>query len=440
MSVGSQTTLAGAATTSESMATCFAVGAFWAVFGAAVSRGLTLAALVLAGRMLGTTGFGEVNMIQSTQGLFGVLAGAGLGLAATKFVAEFRSVDPARAGRCITLATLVAIISGIVGGGVLLVFADKLSESVLEAPHLKLELQIATGLILFGAINGVQIGALAGLGDFRMVAIINIVRGACLFVSLLIGISVAGVLGGVIGLVATEAFAVVVSQMALQRLFPQRWSDLFQGGMAWSEFDAMMRFSGLAVLASLATTSAMWFSNVVLATQNDGYASLGIFNAADRWRQVLLFLPASLAPIAMSMLSNLHGTNDPTGYRKLIGFNLWISLVVVGLPATVLMLLAPLAMSVFGAEYEIGAMTLVILAGSTLGVVMNTLLGQVLISKGGMGWRFAMDLLLAGVLAAASWLLVPVLQEQGLALAHLIAYSCTAVALILPVIWQLRNS
>ena len=49
------------------------------------------AAFVLAGRLLGTAGFGEVGMIQSTQGLFGVLAGAGLGLAATKYVAEYRS-------------------------------------------------------------------------------------------------------------------------------------------------------------------------------------------------------------------------------------------------------------------------------------------------------------------------------------------------------------
>src|SRR5882672_5888251 len=89
----------------DSTARHFAIGAFWALVGAVVSRGLTLASSVVAGRLLGTTGFGEVGMIQSTQGLFGVLAGAGLGLAATKYVAEFRSVDAAKAGRCVTLAT-----------------------------------------------------------------------------------------------------------------------------------------------------------------------------------------------------------------------------------------------------------------------------------------------------------------------------------------------
>jgi Polysaccharide biosynthesis protein len=80
--------LAMSAVPSDSVAMHFAIGAFWALVGAVVLRGLTLASSVLAGRLLGTTGFGEVGMIQSTQGLFGIVAGTGLGLAATKFIAE----------------------------------------------------------------------------------------------------------------------------------------------------------------------------------------------------------------------------------------------------------------------------------------------------------------------------------------------------------------
>ena len=159
--------LAMSAVPSDSVAMYFAIGAFWALVGAVVSRGLTLASSVLAGRLLGTTGFGEVGMIQSTQGLFGVVAGAGLGLAATKFVAEFRSIDPAKAGRCATLATTIALISGTLMALVLLVLSGVIGSSVLNAPHLTVELQVATGLVLFGTINGVQTGALVGFGDFR---------------------------------------------------------------------------------------------------------------------------------------------------------------------------------------------------------------------------------------------------------------------------------
>jgi len=78
-----------------------AKGVFWSMASAVISRGLMLAASVLVARMLGKTGFGELGMIRSTVGMFGVFAGFGLGLTATKHVAEFRSSDPARAGRII---------------------------------------------------------------------------------------------------------------------------------------------------------------------------------------------------------------------------------------------------------------------------------------------------------------------------------------------------
>ena len=66
-----------------------AMGAFWSMAGAVISRGLMLAAWVLVARMLGKTGYGELGMIQSTVGMFGVFAGFGFGLTATKHVAEF---------------------------------------------------------------------------------------------------------------------------------------------------------------------------------------------------------------------------------------------------------------------------------------------------------------------------------------------------------------
>jgi len=38
--------------------------------------------------LLGTVGFGELGVIQSTVGMFGVFAGLGLGMTATKYVAS----------------------------------------------------------------------------------------------------------------------------------------------------------------------------------------------------------------------------------------------------------------------------------------------------------------------------------------------------------------
>jgi len=421
--------LALSAAPGDSIARHFAIGAFWALVGAVVSRGLTLASSVVAGRLLGTTGFGEIGMIQSTQGLFGIVAGAGLGLAATKFVAEFRSTDPARTGRCATLATTIASVSGTVMALVLLALSGVMASSVLRAPHLTVELQVATGLVLFGTINGVQTGALVGFGDFRTLAVLSGIRGVCLCALLIVGITLGGVLGGVIGLVLTEAIAVLANHVALRRVLPATvtWRA---GRAAWSELALMCRFSGLSLLGSICTMSAMWFANLVLVAQPDGYASLGVFNAAERWRQLLLFLPASFSPVILTSLSNLHGRNDPDAYRRLFGLNLAVSVGVVVIPSIGIVLWAPSAMGLFGDEYRAGGMTLVILAASSVVVVLNNLLGQVLVSRGAMMGRLVLDVLLAAVLALASWQLIPIYREQGMALGSLIGFAVTSAALV----------
>ncbi len=438
MIAATRSELARSGAPSDSVAMRFAVGAFWALVGAGVSRALTLASAVLAGRLLGTTGFGEVGMIQSTQGLFGIVAGAGLGLAATKFVAEFRSVDPARTGRCVTVAGTIALISGTLMALVLLVLSGVIASSVLTAPHLTVELQVATGLVLFGTINGVQTGALAGFGDFRTLAVLNSIRGVFLCVFLIAGITLGGVLGGVIGLVLTEAIAVLVNHVALRRLLPEKgaWQDR---NAVWGELVMMCRFSVLSLLGSVCVMSAMWFANVVLVAQPDGYASLGVFNAAERWRQLLLFLPASFSPVIFTMLSNLHGTSDRNAYRRLFGLNLAVSIAVVVVPSIGIILCASPAMGLFGDEYRVGQMTLVILAASSVAVVLNNLLGQILVSQGAMMGRFVLDVLLAAVLAIASWQLIPIYRDQGMALGSLIAFGVTSAALIVTTVYLMRT-
>lgn len=185
--------------------------------------------------------------------------------------------------------------------------------------------------------------------------------------------------------------------------------------------------------------SAMWFANVVLVTQPDGYASLGVFNAAERWRQLLLFLPASFSPVILTMLSNLHGTNDPNAYRRLFGLNLAVSIAVVVVPSIAVILGASPAMGLFGAEYRDGWMTLVILSASSVAVVLNNLLGQILVSKGAIVGRFVLDLLLAAVLAIASWQLIPIYRDQGMALGSLIAFAVTAAALVATTLYFMRT-
>lgn len=110
-------------------------GTFWSMAGAVISRGLILCATIVVVRILGKTVFGELGMIRSTVGMFGVFAGFGLGLTATKHVAEFRQSDPERAGRIIGLSGFSALGTGGVMALALFFFAPWLAEHTINAPH-----------------------------------------------------------------------------------------------------------------------------------------------------------------------------------------------------------------------------------------------------------------------------------------------------------------
>ena len=75
---------------SGSLRSRLADGVLWSFTGAAISRGLNLLAMVLVARMVGKVGFGELGTVQSTVGMFAVFAGFGMGITATKHVAELR--------------------------------------------------------------------------------------------------------------------------------------------------------------------------------------------------------------------------------------------------------------------------------------------------------------------------------------------------------------
>ena len=75
-------------------------GTIWTLLGTVVSRALGLGAAIFAARILGKAVYGELGILQSTVGMLGTFAGFGMGTTATKYVAELRSRNPAKAGGC----------------------------------------------------------------------------------------------------------------------------------------------------------------------------------------------------------------------------------------------------------------------------------------------------------------------------------------------------
>ncbi len=396
-------------------------GAFWSLSGAVISRVLALAASILVARMLGKEEFGKLGIVQSTVGMFQVFAGFGLGLTATKYVAEFRDSDPAKTGRIIGLSAMVSLGTGLLMLLLLILFAPWLSAHTLAAPTLVGPLQLSALMLLLGALNGAQTGALAGFEEFRTIARINLLAGLANFPLIVTGVYLAGLRGAIVALVVSMGVNWTLNHFALRSALQRAGVPVSFSG-AGRELKVLWRFSTPAVLAGVMVGPVTWICNAMLVNQPNGYGEMGAFNAANQWRGAILFLPGVVEAIILPVLSNLRGEGDRLRYRKVLLYNIWFNGALTLSFAIVISLFAPFIMASYGNGFRSNYRVLVLLSFSAVLTATIGVIGQAIASEDRMWWGMLLNLLWGCTMICASWLFVAH-GAIGLAFAILISYT-----------------
>lgn len=367
-----------------------AKGAFWSLAGAIISRSLALLSSIIVARILGKEGFGELGIIQSTIGMFGVFAGFGLGLTATKHVAEFKNKDPERTGRIIGLSNVSAIISGGVMALILIIIAPWLASKTLAAPHLAEYLQIGAGLLFLSAVTGAQTGALSGFEAFKTIAKVNFWSGITNFPLIVFGVYMGGLKGAVWGLVAGMAVNWLLNKIALKDE-TERANIKINFKEFRQELKVLWNFSLPAFLSGIMVSPVNWICNAMLVNQPNGYVEMGIFNAANQWFTALLFIPGILGSALLPILSEQMGLNNRPLSKKALTLSIKLNgasvlpLVMVGC------LISPFIMQLYGETFSEAWPTLVIVLLTAGLLSIQTPVGNIIAASGRMWLGFIMN-------------------------------------------------
>jgi O-antigen/teichoic acid export membrane protein len=395
-------------------------GMFWSLAGTVISRGLALVSSILVARMLGKVAFGEFGIIQSTISMFGAFAGLGLGLTATKYVAEFREKDPPKAGRIIALSSWVSVASGVLMAVWLVILAPWLATSTLAAPHLAPLLRISACLLLLSAVNGAQTGALAGFEAFKTIANVNLWSGIAAFPLMVVGAKLAGLNGVVWGLVLSMVFNWLLNYFALKREVARRKIPVVLTDYR-SELSILWHYSLPALLASVMVGPITWACNALLVNRPSGYAEMGLFNAANQWFSALMVLPGVLGQAVLPMFSERLGNDDTVRAKRILTTSLIINAAIVLPMILVGSILSPIIMSFYGNGFQGGWPTLVIMLVTAGLVAIQAPVGSVIQASGRM-WLAALMNLGWGLAFLIGTLLGARYGAIGLAIARSVAY------------------
>jgi len=374
-------------------------GTFWSLAGTAISQGLALAASMAVARTLGKVGFGEFGILQSTTGMFSVFAGFGLGLTSTKYVAEFRTKDPVKASRIMTLSAVVAWVTSAIAAAALWIAAPWLAQRTLAAPHLTPELRLSCLLVLLGGVNGAQKGALGGFESFRTLAQVNLLTGLAGFPLLVLSAWTWGLAGAVWGLVASLAVSVLLNNLALRKESARAGVPLLATGWA-RERDVLWKFSLPALLTGVAAMPVYWICSAILVRQPQGYSHLAVFTAAFGWRQIVLLVPGSLGAALTPVLAALHGDADGRRFRQLVWRSAAVSAALALAAAAPLALLSPFIMAAYGPGFRSGGPVLLLIAMVAVLMAVVAVLCQTLGASGRNWLSFGITVLWGGITVA----------------------------------------
>jgi O-antigen/teichoic acid export membrane protein len=325
--------------------------------GSGLNQAFAMLASIGTARILGKTAFGEFGAVRSTVMTLAVLAGGGLGLATSRYVAALRTQDPERAGRLIRLVLMLAWTMTGLAAIACALLARPIAMHVMHSENLTVPLMVSAIAIVFSTVSGVQIGVVAGCEAFRPMAVLLTIEGISAGALMIGGAWLGGVTGAVSGYVAGTFISFLLRHRQV-RIECER-ANIAIAPPSFAHARAEVPFLLSAVIPSMllvvGAQPAEWLVRMMLVRGTDGMAALGLFTAAYSWAQLVQFIPSQIASPAHALLSNLAGAGNWPAFRRLLGESAGAVFGAAAVIAIPLALLSKFVMSLYGPAFRDGA-------------------------------------------------------------------------------------
>ncbi len=414
----------------------FAAASFWSFAGIVAARSFGLVASIITARFLGQVGFGEYGIVASTLGIFTTLGGLGLGMTATKHVAQYRASSPTAAGEVAGFTMLIAVVSSFLISLIFYAFAPFLAASTLNAPHLSGMLRLASVYLILTSINGVQIGILSGFEAFAAIARVNLIRGALNIPLTIVLVRLFGLFGAIATLSLLEFTTVVINRFYIAQVSRRQFIPIRYRGSRL-QFRLLWSFSLPSFLASVLNVVSVWVVNALLVNRLNGYGEMGILSAAIQWQAVAIVIPSVFSTVVVAIQSDLFGRGNYKSFNKMVGYNLLLQTGGTALVSSLLAFFAPWIMRTYGGNFSAGISVLILLAIGWIVMTASSVLWDSMLSSNQiwLGLLFKLMGCIALFVAAQQFIH---LGAQGIAIAYIFSYSCTLLFQITYFILQIR--
>lgn len=397
-----------------------ATGAFWSLTGTAFAKGIVLISSIVCAHILVKAEYGEFGMVRSTINMFVVFGAAGLGATATKYISEYREYQKDRVGSIYKLTSNFAFLTGAIVSLSVLLLADYLAANTLNAPYLAPSIKVGALLLFVTVINGAQQGTLSGFENFKAIAINTLIGSITESVFMLVGAYLYGVFGAILGFGTGFVALYITNRYAIIKTLNENEIKFNAIHVDRKDWTLLYKFSLPAALSSMLVGPAYWVARTLLV-RNSGFEELAIFEAAEQWRVIILFIPSAVSSIVLPILSSLS-TDDTNRFWKVLKFNLLGNATIAAIIALIVCLFSGFIMNLYGEHFN-DKLPLILSAVSTVFSTMASVVGSSIYSRAKVWNGFCFNILWSIMFVGGTYVFViKGFGASGLSLALLLSY------------------
>lgn len=312
----------------------------------AILKAVMLITSIFIARSLGAEGFGKYGMVLATINTVMIFAGMGLGMTATKYIAEFKSKDSLIASKILTMIEVVSLAGSGLFSLMLFFGSDFISSKILESPDIKPILQLGCLLLFANTVVGVKQSIIYGFEDYKGLAISNAITALFTLIALSAAALTKDLNNVVLALGATYVFDLVLKQLLCTKLMKKyrlNYNINFR-----SQLSLIPNFCLPALLNGACYMPALFYAKSVLVRHDSGFGEVAKFDASYQWLTMVMILTGSICNVIFPMLAK---EKDHVNFKEIYIYGLLSSL---SIPLLALILTAPFSnniMSIYGAEF-----------------------------------------------------------------------------------------
>jgi PST family polysaccharide transporter len=305
---------------------------------------------------LGPTGIGLAGMYQAATGMIGTLAGLGLGSAGVRQIAEAAgSGDNHRMARTIAVLRRASWVSGLLGMGLVLIFAKPLARTTFGNDSYAGGVALVSLTLLFGSISAGQTALLQGLRRLKDLAACNLLGslfGTVASIALVYFLRERGVAPF---LVTVAGFGILTSWWYARKVQVERitlpWRESFQEARP-------LLIIGASFLAMGLIAAGVAYLIPIMIIHELGIGAVGLYTASSNLSLlyigvVINAMGADFYPRLTAIANHHREANELVNQQAEMG----ILLTLPGLMATIL--LAPWVMRIFYSAQFVSAAELI---------------------------------------------------------------------------------